>query len=148
MNLSIWSTKSDFLKKWIKKILCDIIDLIDQIGFLSIWIISNRYYRFNRDIWPKSSLGNGCACADLYHSCKFYPESVFRSENVSKLSIFGPKYVFFVNYVPDVCQCGHFGIFGFSVRPFPKKRQKKEPFLHILKKRPFIFPSSVEISAS
>ena len=36
--------------------------------------------------------------------CKFYPESVFRSENGSKLSIFGPKYVFFVNSVPDVYQ--------------------------------------------
>ena len=45
-------------------------------------------------------------CGSFYKDdfCKFYPESVFQSENGSKLSIFGPKYVFFVNSVPDVCQ--------------------------------------------
>ena len=45
-------------------------------------------------------------CGSFYKDdfSEFYPESVFRSENGSKLSIFGPKYVFFVNSVPDVCQ--------------------------------------------
>ena len=45
-------------------------------------------------------------CGSFYKDdfSEFYPESVFRSENGSKLSIFGPKYVFFVNSVPDVYQ--------------------------------------------
>ena len=36
-------------------------------------------------------------CGSFYKDdfSEFYPESVFRSENESKLAIFGPKYVFF-----------------------------------------------------
>ena len=41
-------------------------------------------------------------CGSFYKDdfSEFYPESVFRSENGSKLSIFGPKYVFFAIFVP------------------------------------------------
>jgi len=45
-------------------------------------------------------------CGSFYKDnfSEFYPESVFRSGNGLKLSKFGPKYVFFVISVPDVCQ--------------------------------------------